>query len=277
MAKILNRIGEVYKNNDGLEMIIIEYMNNKEVTVEFQSGYKKTTNMSTILRGGIRDNFIAEAKRQKQSEDLRIRREIKIRKQCEQRHKRISRIEEKKLKKMQEEDQKRLDKVPKQWAIGVRQIIRSYDKTVHNIGYCGNADKALPYYTKAYELWRGLFRRCYSGDGKDDSYLVSVQVCKRWHSLELFINDLPNIIGFDLWLSRHDMQLDKDLLSNEKVYAPSTCIFLTSRQNKRLQNKELLQLTRDRISNGLVEWIPSSKLFIEHKEQTWSEFISNNT
>ena len=49
ISNFSNRLGEIFTNNSGLKMTIIEYVNNKNVTVEFESGYTKTTNMVLLV------------------------------------------------------------------------------------------------------------------------------------------------------------------------------------------------------------------------------------
>lgn len=73
-----------------------------------------------------------------------------------------------------------------------------------------------------YKTWSGMLFRCYAKDLKNKRRTYAeASVCDEWH---LFSN-------FKRWMEKQDWQgkqLDKDLLINgNKVYSPSTCIFVT--------------------------------------------------
>ncbi len=256
MSKTLSDYdGIIFTSNEGYDFIIVQYLGNKQIEIEFiETGFKRWTRTSDINAGKVRDMI-----------------EYNQRKDDKQ-HKKVIQQQEDFGKREARRKKQILHKVPKAWLQP-----NQYKKIIYDIGFYGNVNKSLSYYNKARNLWSGIIRRCYSGDGKDDSYFLYAGVCKRWYCLENFMNDLPNIIGFDLWLSRTDMQLDKDLLSNQKIYAPSTCIFLEATVNSQLNDKDKLSLARERISQGLINWIPANKLHVKHQTQTWKEFISNNT
>jgi len=78
-----------------------------------------------------------------------------------------------------------------------------------------------------YAVWHSMLRRCYSkyAHTKQNSY-EGCSVCDKWFTFSTFKEWM---IGQD-W---HGKQLDKDLLVNgNKVYSPSTCIFVTQEINK---------------------------------------------
>ena len=234
MAKTLNRVGEVHENNDGLKMIIIQYQNSKTVTVQFESGYIKTTNMSTILRGQIKDNIVADAKRQDHMESLRIRREMKIEKQHKQEQEKMDKAEKNKIEQLQREDQKVFDI----WDKGLSKLKLQFTKTVHNVGFHGVYDGEVSNDIH-YNLWRGILARCYSirkHDSRSNSYLYA-SVDERWHCFVVFIEDIKLLHGYDRWLDGEDMQLDKDLFGNG-IYSRETCIFLSSSENNKAQGND---------------------------------------
>ena len=94
-----------------------------------------------------------------------------------------------------------------------------YAISVYGIGYMGDADKSLPYYKQAMQLWRNMMKRCYAF------------VCNRWHCFENFINDL--------WLSKENgnYNLDKDKNGDGKYYSKENCCFITEHENKSLGGK----------------------------------------
>ena len=89
---------------------------------------------------------------------------------------------------------------------------------------------------RIYVLWRAMIERCYS------EYRLNVKptyrkckVCDKWLRLSGFVEDLPKIKGYDLWLNnKGKYSLDKDILQeNEefKIYSLETCQFVTITEN----------------------------------------------
>ena len=74
----------------------------------------------------------------------------------------------------------------------------------------------------AYIVWKDMIRRCYSGetDPRRASY-SGVLVCEEWQSFTGFRG---------WWLSNHieGWQVDKDILTDERLYSPNTCIVIPS-------------------------------------------------
>lgn len=103
---------------------------------------------------------------------------------------------------------------------------------VYGVGFLGNIkgnDKnGKPF--KSYKVWEGMLRRCYY-----DKYLEKnptykeCSVCEEWHCYE----------NFKKWFDENYyeidgeiMNLDKDILiKGNKIYSPSTCIFVPRRIN----------------------------------------------
>lgn len=94
----------------------------------------------------------------------------------------------------------------------------------YNISMKGYDNSMLmcPYY----RIWSGILRRCYTHTEryKFPTY-EGCTVDKAWHS---FMN-------FRGWMKRQDWsnkEIDKDLLvPNNKIYSPSTCLFVTRKVN----------------------------------------------
>lgn len=113
-----------------------------------------------------------------------------------------------------------------------------YNPSCYGIGYLGDIDKTIPYYKQAVQLWRNMFKRCYS-EKDDRGYRGSVIVDTRWHNLATFIADLPKLENFNKWLqggtcTKTKYQLDKDCLGDGSVYSVHTCKFITEHENKSL-------------------------------------------
>ena len=92
---------------------------------------------------------------------------------------------------------------------------------------------------RSYAIWMGMIRRCYDPSNQDYKTYgkLGVIVCDRWLCFENFENDLPFIPGYDEWLNNvNEYNLDKDYLQqgvphSQKVYSPTTCMFITKYNN----------------------------------------------
>lgn len=72
----------------------------------------------------------------------------------------------------------------------------------------------------AYEAWKGMLRRCYSSLSlKKCKTYIGVYVCDEWLSFSSYHQWW--IVNF---VDGHE--IDKDILSDEKVYSPETSIFI---------------------------------------------------
>lgn len=73
---------------------------------------------------------------------------------------------------------------------------------------------------KAYSSWHHILERAYSAKHKEvkPSY-IGVKVCDEWLSFMSYR---------DWWIRNHvaGWHVDKDILTDERVYSPSTCIFI---------------------------------------------------
>ena len=104
-------------------------------------------------------------------------------------------------------------------------------KTVFGVGCIGIGHHKAHHKgadTKPYATWRAMLRRCYyRGDGVPRSCYDSVVVCEDWHNFQNFAQwfeeNYPNDGG--------RYELDKDVRSDSRTYGPSTCVFLSKREN----------------------------------------------
>ena len=73
---------------------------------------------------------------------------------------------------------------------------------------------------KAYDTWKDLIRRCYSGkhQKKRPTY-IGVTVCEEWRSFMAFR---------EWWIENHvdGWQIDKDFLTDNNQYSPDNCIYV---------------------------------------------------
>jgi hypothetical protein len=92
--------------------------------------------------------------------------------------------------------------------------------------------------TKAYALWCAMINRVYNKKQlKYHPGYKKSKVCERWLVFANFLEDLPNIPNYELWLHSDQYELDKDLLQHGqefKIYSPTTCMFVPKNVNIRL-------------------------------------------
>lgn len=106
-----------------------------------------------------------------------------------------------------------------------------YHPSRYGVGYDGDADKSVPYYSRAKDLWSNMLRRCYTD--YDRCYKGRVTVAPRWHCFANFLTDLPRLPGFVGWVSGSGFELDKDLLTEgNSVYCREHCQFVPMALNR---------------------------------------------
>lgn len=80
--------------------------------------------------------------------------------------------------------------------------------------------------TEACRAWASMLRRCYSAKlHVDRPTYIDCEVCEEWKTFS----------NFYAWYVKQDIpegwQLDKDILTDSKVYSPETCVFVTRQVN----------------------------------------------
>lgn len=144
-------------------------------------------------------------------------------------------------------------------------IKNPYHKTVCGVGCLGLMnDGTKPVtmipnsrkQTKEYRLWHNMINRCYNKQKLEEKPTYkNVEVCNRWLVFSNFIEDLPMITGYKLWLDGDNYDLDKDIKSSEefKEYSLKSCTFVPHELN---MNEVLGRSIRIRIcaeKEGIVE------------------------
>lgn len=123
-------------------------------------------------------------------------------------------------------------------AIERGEIRDKYAVTLCGVGIVGNI-KTRGKYKQYYNAWRNMITRCYSGTR---SSYRAVTVCDRWKTFENFYDDAPHIPGWNEQEFLHDrLSLDKDCKQRflrEKVYSPETCMWLSWRDNEKMQDSQ---------------------------------------
>ena len=142
-----------------------------------------------------------------------------------------------------------------------------YHPTVWNVGYIGRTTDGVTPTTagenyKKYRLWYEMLRRCYSKEyhEKYPTY-KNCSLCERWHSFANFLEDLPLIEGYELWVNNNDFRaihLDKDIKGGDrKIYSLETCMFVDQAENVRemssrcdTQKRHRIKVVATNINNG---------------------------
>lgn len=111
-------------------------------------------------------------------------------------------------------------------------VINNYHKNVVNgHGFLGlSKSKENGKHKKSYLVWRSMLERCYNPNThrKEPTY-IGCTVCEEWECYE----------NFEKWylenyyeVNDEKMCLDKDILvKGNKIYSPSTCVFVPQRIN----------------------------------------------
>ena len=125
------------------------------------------------------------------------------------------------------------------------RVKNPYFTSIFGVGCLGEGDfvtsvNGKP--TKEYNLWREMLRRCYSDKyHKRNPTYANVTVCERWLCFANFLEDLPLIENYELWLNSEErISLDKDLKQSDvenKIYSLDTVKFITVSEN----TKEAMQ------------------------------------
>jgi hypothetical protein len=137
-------------------------------------------------------------------------------------------------------------------------ISNPYHKSVYGVGYIGEGkycSKIKGKNTKEYICWSRLIERLHKDDLKFLTY-KNTSLCEDWYNFqnfaEWYMNNIPKIDGIDF-------EIDKDLLQQNvknKIYSPSTCIFLPCNVNNFLSIKNNNEFT------GVSKPYKKSKKFV---------------
>ena len=114
---------------------------------------------------------------------------------------------------------------------------------VYGVGFSGSETKKGNYYE--YKTWNHMLERCYSKNTASYKYYGGrgVTVCDRWHNFSLFLKDVVKLEGYENY-SKHNVKgtrnpysLDKDRKGDGLSYSFENCMFLTSKEQIREQNR----------------------------------------
>lgn len=128
------------------------------------------------------------------------------------------------------------DKSGAVWETGRSLALRggAVDWTVPKVYGVGRSYyRAGLFHAREYKLWKRCLERAYCPRfvDRNKSY-QGVEVHPRWHWFALFLQDLPEIPGYEQWKGGGPFQLDKDLLvPGNKTYGPGLVQFIHQKRN----------------------------------------------
>ena len=129
--------------------------------------------------------------------------------------------------------------------------------------------------TREYVLWSHMLQRCYSDKLHEERPTYKdCTVCDRWLIFANFLEDLPLIEGYELWINNNGYCLDKDIKGNSsKIYSLETCCFVSRSDN----TKESVRRNGTRISPKKVMAISlTEKKVIIFQSMTQAEKLGFN-
>lgn len=98
----------------------------------------------------------------------------------------------------------------------------------------------------AYAAWTNMLSRCYDKNYMNRSIYEEVTVDPDWHNFQIFAEWYTNELKYTGWQGGD--YLDKDILSDDKIYSAQTCCIVPARLNSivnsKHKNTKLLQGVR---------------------------------
>lgn len=93
---------------------------------------------------------------------------------------------------------------------------------------------------KMYDCWHEILRKCYTKRRLDKQPTFEhVTVCERWFSLKNFVEDLPNIPGYDEWIESLKDKKPLHFVTQKKVYGPDSCTFTRHATRRKMFIEEM--------------------------------------
>ena len=225
-----HKIGDIYKTNRDGNVVLTEKLTGKNVRVKFlNTDAERTVNIDNLVAGKCKDYTVTERK----FVDIEYPNKV--------------------MPSNNSGDFILLEKEGKRcvvqfietgytttclWDnIKVGKIRDPYFKSNYGVAWVGEYKKT-PYSKQALQLWHNMIKRCYSDVDNKGYKKYGITVDDRWLCFANFLEDLPSLDNFDLWVNGHrereeKYNLDKDfIIKGNKVYSREVCMFLPESLNK---------------------------------------------
>ena len=111
----------------------------------------------------------------------------------------------------------------------------------------GNRTKNNPEYRIIYSKWKNMMERVYNPNNSNYNNYggAGVTVCKKWQTLDGFIDDFDKINGYNYdKLINHELCLDKDMTDiNNKEYCLEKCSLIPITDNNKYKPNQQYPIT----------------------------------
>lgn len=216
------RLGKVNINSNGESMKVIDYIDSRNIVVEFQDKEKVNTTWIKFKNGKVRNPHVSDRlwkiKLNNQGCPMKI----------------IEYINYKDMTIMFLDDYRYTVKTT--WDTFEKgSVWNPYWKTLYGVAAIGSKypNKIEGKITKESDVWRGIIKRCFSKDKEEKiPAYKDVTCCDEWLLFENFYEWIHSQENFDKWLHGDGWAIDKDILvKGNKVYSPETCCLVPKNVN----------------------------------------------
>jgi hypothetical protein len=218
-------IGETYQNNIGQSFKVTSYEGHAKVGVIFEDGFERFVQAGNIKKGAVRHT----------GHYVTVGQKFVSNQGCE--YVVIEKISDAKIKVKFLDDYSH-EKWVANKEIKAGKVKNPFHPEVCGVGYFGVGDYAGTFIndegkktnSPAYEVWRGILRRCYDQVWLDSPRGNSYQGCStdsRWHNFQAFAEWFYNHKYYNVgW------HVDKDIIFRDnRIYGPDTCTLIPHQIN----------------------------------------------
>lgn len=223
------KVGDIFKTNQGYECKVIEYVNARNVTVEFldDTKYIRTTTTSHLQAGKCRNPLVMKVPK-----DMTTGSEFdgKDGSRCKVI---LYRGEHDVLIEFIDEHKYQVSVTARRLRLG--SLRNPFRPSAHGVGYMGIGEfssKLDGKDTLAYSRWSGILQRVYSEKFLDENPTYrGCKVVDEWHNFQVFAKWFTS----QKFYGAKGYDIDKDILDpSSKTYGPDTCRLVPNAINKLL-------------------------------------------
>ena len=195
-----NYIGKIFITNEGHEIKIVAYTSPTSIEIEFEDGYRRTTQLGSIKSGTVKyNNYTGKIFTTNTGNKLKIIKYIN----CTN-----VRVES--------------DNGTKETVTLTKLRSGKFKQLLHGVGYSSKGrfvSSKNKQSTKEYRVWHNIMSKCYK------TTEAKCRVANDWHNFQSFcIWYADNIYESN---SGADIKLDKDIiLKNNTLYSSQTCLLV---------------------------------------------------
>lgn len=222
-------------------MTLIKYNDYSSIVVEFEDGFKKEATYGSFKKGKIKNPNFKNSVRKDRTGEQRFNYQGCLMEVIEFINSSDMTIE------FQDEYKYKVKTNSSNFLSG--RINNLFFKSYYNVGYLGDyKGKGNICSRKSFGIWRGMIERCYSKSSKKyKTYgLNGITVCNDWHCYTNF-EDWYDSNYYEV--DNENMCIDKDIISDTKIYSPETCIIIPEKINEMFVG--IHKTYKNGLSNGI--------------------------